>query len=384
MQQQQTPRRLLTQAVTSMNQQLQGDLAVGYELIPETGGVPRSQPIYAGEWLLPDTSQLHLTSDPHLGSLSELIGRWQPVYQPQAQIWSQTYAANESDYARFLQLEAVESFIFLPVAHHDVKLAALLFHFRRPYTITEEARHVLEACSALLGMYLARQNQTAGPTPIPKKQKAIAHTLYGKVAVIFKGELDALEVELGRMMANGLPPEVTERLTVARNVVFEGMRHLVIEASGDLLVDLQTMSLWKALSTAVAALKRAWPPPQRVNIDLHPIPIIIERQSLALRQLLYTLILEAVGNAIKHGGPAPYINIDLNWADNQVFVQIIDHGQGFDLEAHPFSQYGLGFWQTHIVQHLGGTFNVSSQPGFGAVVSATIPVIPARMDSYVE
>lgn len=382
--QSQAPRQLLNHALTRINEYFQCDMAVGYELIPETGGVPRTQPTYAGEWLAPAVSRPHLINDPHLGALSELIGRWQPFYQPQAQTWSQATCANDSDYARFLQLEAVESFIFLPVTHHDVKLAALLFHFRRPYTITENARRILEACGALLGMYLVRQNQAVLPTQIPKKQKAIAHTLYGKVAVIFKGELDALEIELGRMTGNNLPPAVAERLTAARNVVFEGMRNLVIESSGDLLVDLQAMSLWKALNTAVAALKRAWPPPQRVNIDLHPIPIIIERQSLALRQLLYTLVLEAVGNAIKHGGPAPYINIDLNWADNQIFIQIIDHGQGFDLSAHPFSQYGLGFWQTYLIQHLGGTFNVSSQPGFGTVVSATIPVIPTRTESYVE
>ncbi len=162
------------------------------------------------------------------------------------------------------------------------------------------------------------------------------------------------------------------------------MRNLVIDASGDLLVDLQTMSLWKALNTAVAALERAWPPHQQVKIDLHPIPIVIERQSLALRQLLYTLVLEAVGNAIKHGGPAPYINIDLNWADNQIFVQVIDHGQGFEPQLDQFSEYGLGFWQTYISDYLSGEFRVSSQPGFGTVVTATIPVIPPRKDHYAE
>jgi signal transduction histidine kinase len=144
------------------------------------------------------------------------------------------------------------------------------------------------------------------------------------------------------------------------------------------------MSLWKALNTAVAALKRAWPPQQQVKIDLHPIPVVIERQSLALRQLLYTLVLEAVGNAIKHGGPAPYINIDLNWADNQVYLQIIDHGQGFDRLNVPFSEYGLGFWQMYVCDYLSGEFGVSSQPGFGTVVTATIPVIPARTDHYAE
>lgn len=263
-------------------------------------------------------------------------------------------------------------------------MGALLFNFRREYHVNDHARRVLEACTALIGAHMMQYNQVSGPGLIPKKHKAIAHTMYGKVAVMFKGQLDALEIEIRQALADGVPPTVVDHLQQARNTVFEEMRNLVIEASGDLLVDLQTMSLWKALNTAVAALKRAWPPHLQVKIDLPPIPIVIERQSLALRKLLYTLVLEAVGNAIKHGGPAPYINIDLNWADNQIFVQVIDHGQGFDTKTIPFSEYGLGFWQTHIIDYLGGEFSVSSQPGFGAVVTATIPVIPLRTNQYAE
>jgi hypothetical protein len=44
----------------------------------------------------------------------------------------------------------------------------------------------------------------------------------------------------------------------------------------------------------------------------------------------------------------------------------------------------LGFWRTYVADYLGGEFRVSSQPGFGAVVTATIPVIPLRTEHYAE
>jgi signal transduction histidine kinase len=56
---------------------------------------------------------------------------------------------------------------------------------------------------------------------------------------------------------------------------------------------------------------------------------------------------------------------------------VIDHGQGFEKGERPFSPYGLGYWQSYISHHLGGQFEVSSQPGFGTVINAQIPVIPA-------
>ena len=376
------PQTRLTNAAAMMNQYLKADLVVAYELIPETGGVPRRRPACQGNWLLPEPSQRLLETDSHRGAVSRFIADWQPLYEEDAPLWQQTHQTDQSHYAQFIQYEAIQSFVFLPVAGQQTKLAALLFNFRNKRNINNDERHILRACTEMIGSHMIQRLPGMGQAP--KKHKAIAHTLYGKVAVIFKGQLDALEIEIRQALTDDLSPQLLEHLQGARNTVFESMRNLVIDASGDLLVDLQTMSLWKSLNTAVAALKRAWPPHQQVKIDLHPIPIVIERQSLALRQLLYTLVLEAVGNAIKHGGPAPYINIDLNWADSEIYLQVIDHGQGFEPQIDQFSEYGLGFWQTYISDNLNGTFRVSSQPGFGTVVTATIPVIPSRKDDDAE
>jgi signal transduction histidine kinase len=209
---------------------------------------------------------------------------------------------------------------------------------------------------------------------------ATAHTLYGTIANILKGRLDALEAEVMEAFGEEAPPHLVTHLEEAKEIAFEGMRDLVIEAAGDLLVDLEKMSLYKSLHTTAVALQRAWPPRQSVQIDIDPIPQIIEQQPLPLRKLLYTLVLEGLGNAVKHGGPAPYIHVGMRWRDSQIYVQIIDHGCGFDQQTRPFSPYGLGYWQQYVSQQLYGTFYVSSQPGFGTVINVQIPILPSRSE----
>jgi signal transduction histidine kinase len=210
---------------------------------------------------------------------------------------------------------------------------------------------------------------------------ATAHTLYGNIANILKGRLDALEAEMLQAFRDDVPPHLASHLEMAKELAFEEMRNLVIEAAGDLLVDLESMSLHKSLHTTAVALQRAWPPGQSVQIDIDPIPQLIEQQPLPLRKLLYTLALEGLGNAVKHGGPAPYIHIGVRWRDNRIYMQLIDHGCGFDRANGQFSPYGLGYWQQYINDQLHGVFEVSSQPGYGTVINVQIPIIPTRSEA---
>ena len=74
-------------------------------------------------------------------------------------------------------------------------------------------------------------------------------------------------------------------------------------------------------------------------------------------------------------GPAPYISVDVVYHDYQIYLQVLDHGQGFDLRHHSFSPHGLGFWESYIEQYLNGSFHLASQPQFGTAVQVEIPVI---------
>jgi nitrate/nitrite-specific signal transduction histidine kinase len=307
----------------------------------------------------------------YTSTLGDLIRYGQPYYEDNALAWSQ--ARPDVDLPHFIQQESLRAFASLPICYKQHKLALLLIAYRQPQKWLKTRRQLLEACSLLIATCLAG---TSNWTRHKDNRVAVAHTLYGNIANILKGRLDTLEMELFQAFGEAVPPHLSTHLAKAKALAFEEMRHLVIEAAGDLLVDLEKMSLYKALHTTAVALQRAWPPRQTVQIDIDPIPQLIEHQPLPLRELLYMLVLEGLGNAVKHGGPAPYIHIGLRWRNNQIYIQIIDHGCGFDRESRPFSPYGLGYWQQTIQQQLQGTFHISSQPGFGTVINVQIPIIP--------
>jgi signal transduction histidine kinase len=378
----QTTHEVLQQAAETLQSHFAASVVVAYELIPETEGVPRFPPICIGALTQPEEALHALHHGVHCGMLADFIRHGRFFYEANASTWfTLTRSPNgRLDYAHFIAIEKIQCFLFLPLYYRQDRLAAIFLNYRQPHPLREPEQKILEACATLISARLAQiSHQPTSPQEM-KKQVALAHTLYGGIAVIFRGQLDALELEIRQALGDNIPAGLAAQLATARGTVFEVMRNLVIEASGYLLVDLKTMPLAKALNTATAALRRAWPPGQRVTIDIPPIPLAIEQQPYRLRQLLYAFILEALGNAIKHGGPAPYINIDLSWADDHIYVQVIDHGKGFDRQAQPFSEYGLGFWQAYIGRYLAGAFEVSSQPGYGAVVWAKIPVIPPRIE----
>jgi nitrate/nitrite-specific signal transduction histidine kinase len=366
---------MLARATAVIHQHLQPAVTLTYSLIPETGGIPQMPPILEGALLAEEQLEGMTAITAYTGALGDLIRYGQPYYETKALAWSQVRP--DSDLPRFLQQENIQAFASLPIGYKQSKLALLLLAYRRPQKWPQDRQKLLEACSLLIGTCLA---EAANWAQHKDNRVATAHTLYGNIANILKGRLDALEGEVMQAFGAEVPLHLVTHLEKAKEIAFEGMRNLVIEAAGDLLVDLEKMSLHKALHTTAVALQRAWPPRQTVQIDIDPIPQIIEQQPLPLRKLLYTLVLEGLGNAVKHGGPAPYIHVGMRWRDNQIYIQIIDHGCGFEQAARPFSPYGLGYWQQYVKNQLGGDFHVSSQPGFGTVINVQIPILPTRSE----
>lgn len=372
---------LLTAAASLLQEQFAAETVVGFTLIPETGGVPTREPIISGRCSASGHETLQTLT--HTDMLSDFIRHWQPHFENNVAKWLELDQKNAqpSAYARFLELEEIKTFVFLPLGEGNTKLGILLLNYRHSRSFDEHEQEALNACANLMSTYLGRLMRQLLSQPTLKKRMAVAHTLYGSAAVSFKGHIDSLEHELHQTVNGDMMPNLLPHLEAARNMVFEVMRTLVIEASGELLVNLKQMSLAKALNTTAAALKRAWPQSRQVIIDIPPISAQIERQPIHLKQILYTLTLEAIGNAIKHGGPAPYIHVDISWSNYQIYIKVIDHGRGFDPQAATFSEHGLGFWHQYITEQLQGVFRVVSQPsGFGTVVEAQIPVIPTRSE----
>jgi signal transduction histidine kinase len=87
---------------------------------------------------------------------------------------------------------------------------------------------------------------------------------------------------------------------------------------------------------------------------------------------LYRLVQEALTNIAKYAH-AQSVQVSLRQADGQVQVQVRDDGVGFDTEAPRLSTHGLTGMR-YRVESEGGEFTLTSAPGEGTWVAATIPV----------
>ena len=86
---------------------------------------------------------------------------------------------------------------------------------------------------------------------------------------------------------------------------------------------------------------------------------------------VYRIVQEALTNVARHSG-ASEVEVEVQDAGNGLLVAISDNGVGFDPETRQYSYGLLGIRER--AQMLGGTVEVTSKPGEGTSVLASIPL----------
>jgi signal transduction histidine kinase len=87
----------------------------------------------------------------------------------------------------------------------------------------------------------------------------------------------------------------------------------------------------------------------------------------------YFFVTESLANVLKHA-EARHATISLTCDDGRLMVGVADDGRGFDPDTAP--KHGLAGLRDRIGA-LGGTVTISSAPGSGTCVSASLPVSSA-------
>jgi len=126
-------------------------------------------------------------------------------------------------------------------------------------------------------------------------------------------------------------------------------------------------SLSSALSAVLAELTRDRGITARVEVDGAPVPLPGETVQNLLR-----ICQEAASNAILHGAPSS-IEIRLRFAPGQVTASVRDDGAGFDPQRIPPGHFGLEIMRER-ARRINGELQISSQPGAGALITATVPL----------
>ncbi|WP_226925302.1 sensor histidine kinase [Georgenia thermotolerans] len=135
--------------------------------------------------------------------------------------------------------------------------------------------------------------------------------------------------------------------------------------------DLESGSLPTALErlTATASASSGVAVGCRVSGDPTPLPTAHEVALLRIAQ-------SAVANAVEHAH-ATRITVTLSYMDDEVALDVVDDGAGFDAAARPATAGERGFGLAAMrarAQALSGVLVVESAPGAGTAVSVTLPV----------
>ena len=97
----------------------------------------------------------------------------------------------------------------------------------------------------------------------------------------------------------------------------------------------------------------------------------VPRSTRQAEEAVYFSCSEAIQNAAKHTGGTARVTLRLDYHDEVLRVWIADDGPGFDPARTPA---GVGLQSIHDrIECLGGDVDVASRPGFGTVLTISLP-----------
>lgn len=140
-------------------------------------------------------------------------------------------------------------------------------------------------------------------------------------------------------------------------------------SSGLGLPDLGSLTLAETLARAIKVHERRNHTTVGTNFELLP-----EQAPLPVKITLYRIIQEALNNACRYGG-GQGVQVLVTAASDRILVEISDQGPGFDSEAAADDIVHLGIvGMRERVESLGGRFKITSAPGAGTKVVASLPL----------
>ncbi|HJW83922.1 MAG TPA: sensor histidine kinase [Anaerolineae bacterium] len=158
-----------------------------------------------------------------------------------------------------------------------------------------------------------------------------------------------------------LAPDLARLETLAREAHAE-MRALIRELRP---AALDGADLSVALSRYVSDFEERYG--LTVNVSAQP----VGRLPIDLDTALFRIAQEALGNAVRHSA-AKHIDLGLRHEGSTLELTVQDDGRGFDLTAH---SDGLGLHSMgERARSIGGTYQVSSEPGRGCLVRVRVPL----------
>jgi signal transduction histidine kinase len=136
------------------------------------------------------------------------------------------------------------------------------------------------------------------------------------------------------------------------------------------------------LPDAIADMAKKWAETAGVDVSVDttgdPRPLLPE-----IEVALFRVAQEALANIGKHAD-ATRAGLTLSYMDDVVVLDVRDDGAGFERDTDRAPTGGSGFGLAAMeqrVRRVAGTLTVESAPGEGTALSASVPAIPAEVDT---
>lgn len=178
-----------------------------------------------------------------------------------------------------------------------------------------------------------------------------------------------LTLEAARGVLHDDPAGADRKLEQCRAVLNKSIREARAYITGLAPESLRRAGFAQALETLLAELRAGGAADFEVEVDEDATALLSSGQTLEALQIAR----EAVSNALRHGG-ASRVKLRVHQGDREVCLLIQDNGTGFDTTAGRDGGHGLGNMRARAAS-IGATLRVTSQPGEGTRVVATLPVL---------
>jgi signal transduction histidine kinase len=188
------------------------------------------------------------------------------------------------------------------------------------------------------------------------------HDNVGQVLSVIGMHLYQLQSEYAGERATRLVQESSELL----NKAISDLRTISHTLKGQYF---SKAGLLEALRTEIEYINFVKSPLCRLEIIGDPVEMSPDRQTL-----LFRIIQETIGNALKHAKPTSIL-IVLEYNNDILTVSITDNGKGFDLDSQDETITGLGLANMQLrAKLLGGDLKIQSKEGKGTTLSLTIAI----------
>jgi signal transduction histidine kinase len=178
-----------------------------------------------------------------------------------------------------------------------------------------------------------------------------------------------LSLETVRALVKGNPDEADRQLEATRANLNEAIRDVRAYVVGLAPENLRRAGFARGLTALLGELRAGREAEFDIKIDDEAAALLTPEQSIEALQIAR----EAVSNALRHGR-ATRITLRMHKGDGEVCLLVQDNGAGFDVSRGREGGHGLVNMRAR-AERIGASLRVTSAPGEGARVLATVPVL---------